>query len=95
MTNFPRTKDLLSDLDKEVAELKVTKRDLQKDMDQYLERESKMLNLQSELSRSNALLRSENSSLSNKVTFLVISLFPCFFINLTLFSSIYIFVSVL
>ena len=50
MTNFPRTKDLLSDLDKEVAELKVTKRDLQKDMDQYLERESKMLNLQSELS---------------------------------------------
>ena len=58
---------MIQSLDKDISDLKVTNRDLQKDMDSCRERESKMLTLQSELSRANAMLRSENTNLTNKV----------------------------
>ena len=62
-----RAQEMIKSLDSELSELKLTSRDLQRDMDTFQERESKMLTLQSELSQSNAMLRSENTSFSNKV----------------------------
>lgn len=62
-----RAQEMIQALDKDINDLKIVNRDLQKDMESCRERESKMLTLQSELSRSNALLRSENSNLNNKV----------------------------
>ncbi|XP_005102302.1 coiled-coil domain-containing protein 186 isoform X2 [Aplysia californica] len=66
--DYDRAQDMIKSLDKDVAEFKVSNRDLQKDMELCRERESKMLTLQSELSRTNALLRSENTSLNNKAS---------------------------
>ncbi|GFO36983.1 coiled-coil domain-containing protein 186 [Plakobranchus ocellatus] len=59
---------MIQSLDKDVADLKVSNRDLLKEMDSCRERESKMLTLQSELSKANAMLRSENTNLSNKAS---------------------------
>ncbi|BFZ02366.1 hypothetical protein BsWGS_05404 [Bradybaena similaris] len=64
---YHRSQDIIQALQKEIADLQMTNHDLQKDMESCSERESKMLTLQSELSHTNALLRSENSSLSNKI----------------------------
>ncbi|CAL1534626.1 unnamed protein product, partial [Lymnaea stagnalis] len=66
--DYKRAQDMIQALDKDINDLKIVNRDLQKDMESCRERESKMLTLQSELSRSNALLRSENSNLSNKAS---------------------------
>ncbi|KAH9503259.1 hypothetical protein Btru_068601, partial [Bulinus truncatus] len=68
--DYKRAQDLIQSLDKDITELKLANRDLQKDMEACSERESKMLALQSELSRSNALIRSENTNLSNKSSLL-------------------------
>ena len=59
---------MIKTLDSEVKELKLTNRGLQKDIEGCQARESKMLTLQSELSRTNALLRSENTNLNNQVS---------------------------
>ncbi|GFR67371.1 coiled-coil domain-containing protein 186, partial [Elysia marginata] len=64
--DYKRAQTMIESLDKDISDLKITNRDLQKDMDSCRERESKMLTLQSELSRANAMLRSENTNLSNK-----------------------------
>ena len=58
---------MIKNLDHEMSELKLSNRDLQKDIEGCQARESKMLTLQSELSRTNALLRSENTNLNNQV----------------------------
>ena len=63
-----RAQAMIKSLDSELSELKLSSKDLQRDMDTFQERESKMLTLQSELSQSNAMLRSENTSLNNKVS---------------------------
>ncbi|CAG5121614.1 unnamed protein product, partial [Candidula unifasciata] len=64
---YQRSQDIIQALQKDIAELQMTNQDLQKDMESCSERESKMLTLQSELSHTSALLRSENTSLSNKI----------------------------
>jgi hypothetical protein len=61
---------MIKNLDSEISDLKLSNRDLQKDMEGCQARESKLLALQSELSRTNAFLRSENTNLSNQVTYL-------------------------
>ncbi|RUS71226.1 hypothetical protein EGW08_021007 [Elysia chlorotica] len=66
--DYNRAQNMIQSLDKDISDLKVTNRDLQKDMDACRERESKMLTLQSELSRANAMLRSENTNLTNKAS---------------------------
>lgn len=58
---------MIRTLDHEIGELKISNRDLQKDLEGCQARESKMLALQSELSRTNALLRSENTIFNNQV----------------------------
>ena len=58
---------MIKNLDHEMSELKLANRDLQRDIEGCQARESKMLTLQSELSRTNALLRSENTNLNNQV----------------------------
>ncbi|XP_076466901.1 coiled-coil domain-containing protein 186-like isoform X2 [Babylonia areolata] len=65
--DFDRAQEVIKSLDSEVSSLKLNNRDLQKDTEGCQARESKMLTLQSELSRTNALLRSENTSLNNQV----------------------------
>ncbi|KAK7109039.1 coiled-coil domain-containing protein 186-like isoform X2 [Littorina saxatilis] len=65
--DFSRAQEMIKTLDHEMSELKLNNRDLQKDIEGCQARESKMLTLQSELSRTNALLRSENTNLNNKV----------------------------
>ncbi|KAL8615824.1 hypothetical protein ACOMHN_048532 [Nucella lapillus] len=65
--DFDRAQEMIKSLDSEVSSLKLANRDLQKDTEGCQARESKMLTLQSELSRTNALLRSENTSLKNQV----------------------------
>ncbi|KAI8789622.1 coiled-coil domain-containing protein 186 isoform X1, partial [Biomphalaria glabrata] len=67
---YKRAQELIKSLDKDIIELKVANRDLQKDMEACRERESKMLSLQSELSRSNAIIKSENTTLINKSSLL-------------------------
>lgn len=66
--DYRRAQNMIQSLDKDISDLKTTNRDLQKDMDSCRERESKMLTLQSELSRANAMLRSENTNLCNKAS---------------------------
>ncbi|XP_059144837.1 coiled-coil domain-containing protein 186-like isoform X3 [Physella acuta] len=68
--DYKRAQEMIISLDQDMSDLKVTNKDLHKDMESCRERESKLLTLQSELSRTNALLRSENSNFSNKVTLL-------------------------
>lgn len=58
---------MIKTLDREICDLKMTNRDLQKDIEGCQARESKMLSLQSELSRTNALMRSENTNFNNQV----------------------------
>ncbi|CAG5124765.1 unnamed protein product, partial [Candidula unifasciata] len=68
--DYKRAQEMIQTLDKDISELKIVNRDLQKDVESCRERESKMLTLQSELSRTNAILRSENTSLSNTASML-------------------------
>nr|KAG5700621.1 hypothetical protein BaRGS_015451 [Batillaria attramentaria] len=65
--DFDRAQDMIKTLDREISDLKITNRDLTKDIEGCQARESKMLALQSELSRTNALLRSENTNFNNQV----------------------------
>lgn len=65
--DYDRAQDMIKNLDHEISDLKITNRDLTKDIEGCQARESKMLALQSELSRTNALLRSENTNFNNQV----------------------------
>ncbi|XP_025094168.1 coiled-coil domain-containing protein 186-like isoform X1 [Pomacea canaliculata] len=65
--DFDRAQEMIRTLDHEIGELKISNRDLQKDLEGCQARESKMLALQSELSRTNALLRSENTIFNNQI----------------------------
>ncbi|BFY97556.1 hypothetical protein BsWGS_00595 [Bradybaena similaris] len=68
--DFKRAQEMIQALDKDISELKIVNRDLQKEMESCRDRESKMLTLQSELSCTNAVLRSENTNLSNTASML-------------------------
>ncbi|KAL4231722.1 hypothetical protein ACF0H5_009298 [Mactra antiquata] len=66
-TDFTKAQELIKNLDSEIAELKMANKELVADMESCRRRESDKLELTSKLSRKNAELQSENSTLSNKV----------------------------
>jgi len=61
--------EMIKSLDAEISELKITNKELLADMDACRRRETDKLELTAKLSRKNAELQSENTSLSNKVSF--------------------------
>ena len=65
---FTRAQEAISDLDGQLGQLRSVNHDLQKEMNDCRCRESDLLTLQSELSRTNALLRSDNCHLRNQVS---------------------------
>ncbi|XP_052228725.1 coiled-coil domain-containing protein 186-like isoform X2 [Dreissena polymorpha] len=66
-TDFARAQEMIKSLDSEISELKISNKELVSDMDACRRRESDRLELTAKLSRKNAELQSENSTLSNKV----------------------------
>ncbi|WAR22672.1 CC186-like protein [Mya arenaria] len=66
-TDFISAQEMIKSLDMEIAELKITNKELVADMDACRRRETDKLELTAKLSRKNAELQSENTTLSNKV----------------------------
>ncbi|XP_052772865.1 LOW QUALITY PROTEIN: coiled-coil domain-containing protein 186-like [Mya arenaria] len=66
-TDFISAQEMIKSLDTEIAELKITNKELVADMDACRRRETDKLELTAKLSRKNAELQSENTTLSNKV----------------------------
>ena len=65
---FPfSAQELIKTLDAEISELKMSNKELVADMDACRRRESDKLELTAKLSRKNAELQSENTTLSNRV----------------------------
>lgn len=59
---------MIKSLDSEISELKIANKELVSDMDACRRRETDKLELTAKLSRKNAELQSENTTLSNKVS---------------------------
>ncbi|XP_046554937.1 girdin-like isoform X1 [Haliotis rubra] len=65
--DFSRAQDMIKTLDRDIADLMVTNKDLQQDMEGCRRRESELLDLTEKLSRKNAKLQSDNTNLNNQV----------------------------
>ena len=63
-----RAQELIKTLDCEISDLKVNNKDLVAEMDACRRRETDKMELNAKLSRKNAELQSENTTLSNKVS---------------------------
>ncbi|XP_053407358.1 coiled-coil domain-containing protein 186-like isoform X2 [Mercenaria mercenaria] len=66
-TDFTSAQELIKNLDTEITELKMTNKELVSEMEACRRRETDKLELNAKLSRKNAELQSENTTLSNKV----------------------------
>ncbi|KAK3610428.1 hypothetical protein CHS0354_016605 [Potamilus streckersoni] len=64
---FNRAQEVIKSLDGEMADLKMSNKDLMNDIEAYKRREADKLELTEKLSHKNAELQSENTNLSNKV----------------------------
>ncbi|XP_055955367.1 coiled-coil domain-containing protein 186 [Patella vulgata] len=65
--DFTRAQDMIKNLDREIADLRITNKDLQLDIEGCRTRESELLELTQKLSRTNAKLQSENTNSNNQV----------------------------
>ncbi|KAK6174373.1 hypothetical protein SNE40_017663 [Patella caerulea] len=65
--DFTRAQDMIKNLDREIADLRLSNKDLQLDIEGCRTRESELLELTQKLSRTNAKLQSENTNSNNQV----------------------------
>ena len=65
--NFYRSQELIKTLDTEIAELKISNKDLIAEMEACKKREMDKLELTEKLTQKNVELQSENTTLGNKV----------------------------
>lgn len=66
-TDFTSAQEMIKSLDSDITELKLTNKELTAEMEACRRRETDNLDLTAKLSRKNAELQSENTTLSNKV----------------------------